>query len=211
MPQTILLIVFLLSVLSIKCQNGPALEKKHDCRNEFLGASDALNLYYSTDDAKYLDSALIQIDLADDSCLKKDIAVVQFKLGILILQKNYQTGLQYLRELDGAVFERNYEKRLYENTFKAIEHIGHNDSLLAVSCLKNSISQIDAYISGHPGDKKAVMDYFSTKSIFESPQTLEDELVKKMESNPAEKDLYKAFKGTFNNSDIHDFYFHTDH
>lgn len=142
--------ILLCLVLAIVLLNACNQHSEQQCDLLLKMANDNLYQFYVTTDTLLLVSAKNYIDSIDCNSFK--YRVFNSKTTLLILLKKYSEGMEYIKSLNAADFNKPYQKNMYFKNFEALQcevqgdTVKRNNLYMEIideiqSCLKNDINQ----------------------------------------------------------------------
>jgi hypothetical protein len=173
------------------------------CVRGFKNAQKNLFNYYSNNNYKSLDSALLNIEQSA-LCTKTRVASVEIKISILLLMQKFEQGYKYVDSLNEKDFPLRYQKEISLNVFKAKKYESSKDTASSLKCYSEIAKVIQSYITqmqiSEGLDFEArYYDLFIFKAKCFSQKQIESEIDSLTKKYPKERDFFEVLKGTIYN------------
>jgi hypothetical protein len=188
--------IFLLLFLMFFCCRAQIKSNDKICKEKFAEARSLAEIGYIRPSA--LDSAMVLLN----ECLKCDsikVAVVEFKLRILIQKKNYYDGLRFIDSLNESDFIYPYKKNFLKKNFEALNYASQNDIVKSQLIYKQMSADLERYISEKKMSNKEFEDIyielFEVKQRFLDKEQIKKEVEDLKKKYPDKINFFSFFEG----------------
>lgn len=161
------LVLFSLSLNA--CKNN----SKKKCDLLLRKANDNLYQFYSSNDTLLLLSAKEYLDSIDCNSFKYKI--FNIKTTLFILLKEYSEGIEYIKTLSSADFNRAYQKNMYLKSFEAMQCEAKGDTVSSIKLYAEVAREIQDYLDKNP-KQEVLIDLYIVKSKIEKRDAIIREL-----------------------------------
>ncbi|ATL49591.1 hypothetical protein COR50_21770 [Chitinophaga caeni] len=202
MKMYIFFFVLVLKVICSGCQ-GEIKSEKSKCKEAYEEANARLNEYYQNADQEMLDTVLHIVQKNINDCPDYNVKMVNLKIRVLILLKEYDLGYKFIYSLDEKKFEKPYKKDFYLKSLKAMELESQGDSASRNEQYLGIIDDVLRYINLHQSDKEAIADLFFIKAkVEEKSRVLESLDIMRDQGNSGDSMFYEGLKSAILGSEI---------
>lgn len=187
--NTISLFCFvIISVLLNACSGRNAEDR---CNSLLQKANDNLYQFYSSNDTLLLIEAKKQIDSIECDFFKHK--VFNTKVALLVILNEYYEGVDYVKGLDSAEFDREYQKSMYLKSFEAMLCESKGDTVGSKNLYIEIADEIQSYLDKTAyREKEAVVDLFTIKSKVMSKSELMQEIDSLKNSGCCDNDFLES-------------------
>lgn len=188
--NTISLFCFvIISVLLNACSWRNA---EDSCNSLLQKANDNLYQFYSSNDTLLLIEAKKQVDSIECNSFKHK--VFNTKVALLVILNEYSEGIDYVKGLDSAEFDREYQKSMYLKSFEAMLCETKGDTVGSKNLYVEIADEIQSYLDKTAyREKEAVVDLFTIKSKVLSKSELMQEIDSLKNSGCCDNDFLESF------------------
>lgn len=143
--------------------------------------------YYCSEDTMLLHYALKIYNETDSN--KIDSRIAYTKLTVLFLLKHYSQGEEFVRSLDENIFFKPYHKKMYLDSFRALQYEENGDSIKSTNIYRKTASNIQTYFD-KTEDVDALLDLYAIKRKFETQKSILEEIDRMIDK---QENLHREF------------------
>lgn len=186
-------IISLFFFLFCSCNSQP--NHKQSCSYKFKLARDIA--YKGFERKSALDSSLHLVN----QCMECDsirIAVVDFKITLLISLKKYAEGIEFVKSLNSVDFTFDYKKSFIVKGIEALDYNDKNDTVRRNMKYKEIANDIELYIKNRTLSNKefeeVYTDLFAIKKKYLSVEKINQDVDYFIKLYPDKKEFFDFFK-----------------
>ena len=120
---------------------------------------------------------------------KIDSRIAYTKLRVLFLLKHYSQGEEFVRSLDENIFFKPYHKKMYLDSFRALQYEENGDSIKSTNIYRKTASNIQTYFD-KTEDVDALLDLYAIKRKFETQKSILEEIDRMIDK---QENLHREF------------------
>jgi hypothetical protein len=152
-------------------------------------ANDNLYQFYISNDTLSLLMAKSYVDSIDCNSFK--YKVFSIKITLFSLLNEYSAGIEYIKTLNTADFDKEYQKNMYLKSFEAMYWEAQGDTVKSNNLYIEIIANIKSYLNNN-ADQEALVDLFSIKSKIETKSEILKEIELLKETGKYDNDFLNA-------------------
>lgn len=197
--KNILLYVSLVCVSLNACNHN----SEKNCGLLLKKADDNLYQFYLSNDTTLLIEAKKCLDSI--GCNSFKYKVFNSKTTLLILLKEYSEGIEYIKSLGAADFNRAYQKNMYLKSFEAMQSEFKGDTTTSNKLYREIVVEIQSYLN-NDDNQEILLDLFSVKSKVETREQIIQEIELLKKAGKYDNDFLNALIATMTdtNNEIED-------
>ena len=174
-------------------------EKK--CNLLLKKANNDLCRFYLSNDTALLFIAKSCLDSID--CKSFKYKIFNIKTTLFILLKEYSEGIEYIKSLNTADFNRAYQKTMYLKSFKAMQSESTGDTTVSNKLYTEIVTEIQNYLDKNP-DQQVLVDLFYIKSKIEKREKIIQEIDHLKKGGKYDNDFLNAIIETLKDTNSRD-------
>ncbi|MDR1198826.1 MAG: hypothetical protein LBK94_07430 [Prevotellaceae bacterium] len=183
--RTLLYCFMLVGMLLDSCR----FNAENKCTLLLQKANDNLYQFYISNDTLSLLMAKSYVDSIDCNSFK--YKVFSIKITLFSLLNEYSAGIEYIKTLNTADFDKEYQKNMYLKSFEAMYWEAQGDTVKSNNLYIEIIANIKSYLNNN-ADQEALVDLFSIKSKIETKSEILKEIELLKETGKYDNDFLNA-------------------
>lgn len=189
MNKTIIVIMLCLNLICVRGCSQSGIKRDIAKNSNYTQALVYINKYYTNEDKKLLIKAK---DLLDSTCDNSN-QIVNTKISLFFLLKNYSEGIKYLNSISNIHFYKPYQKEMYLNTMAAL---AENNAAKRQHYYNSAVIHIMKYLVKHKTDNQALADLYYTQIRFTSKTHVLNEIDNAIKTNLYDNNFLSILKET---------------
>jgi hypothetical protein len=153
--------------------NACSVNAEKKCNLFLKNANDNLYQFYTSNDTLSLLRAKNYVDSIDCNSFK--YKVFNIKITLFALLNEYSAGIEYIKTLNTADFNKEYQKNMYLKSFEAMLCEVQGDTAKRNKLYMEIIAEIQFYID-KTAKQETLVDLFAIKSKIETKAEILEEI-----------------------------------